>query len=95
MMEASRRMADAASTSASGLHGTVDRVASGAHEAVDKVAGAASAAARAMEERGGQWKAVQDRYLDQVRQNVRDNPLAALGIAVVAGVVLSHLLGRR
>jgi ElaB/YqjD/DUF883 family membrane-anchored ribosome-binding protein len=90
-MEAGRRMAESAGSFGS----TVDRVATGAHEAVDKVAGAANAAAKVMEEKGGQLKAVQDRYLDQCRQSVRDNPLAAIGIALAAGLVISHLLSRR
>ena len=89
--QASRRVAE----TAGGFGSTVDRVASGAHDAVDKVAGAASAAAKVMEEKGGQFKEVQDRYLDQARQSVRDNPLAAIGIAIAAGVVISHLLSRR
>lgn len=90
-MEAGRRMAESAGSFGS----TVDRVATGAHEAVDKVAGAANAAAKVMEEKSGEFKVVQERYLDQARQSVRDNPLAAIGIALAAGVVISHLLSRR
>ena len=79
----------------SGLAPVVERVAAGAHDAVDKAADAASAAARMVEKKGGALKAVQQRYLDSCRDQVRDNPLAALGVAVTAGFLISLLLTRR
>jgi ElaB/YqjD/DUF883 family membrane-anchored ribosome-binding protein len=90
-MEAQRKVSE----TAAGFDRTVDRVAAGAHDTVDKVAGAAAAAARMMEEKGGQYKEVQDRYLMQARDSVRENPWAAIGIAVAAGFLLNHLLTRR
>lgn len=92
-MEASRKLSETAT--AAGFGSTVDRVAAGAHDTVDRVAGAASAAARAMEEKGVQLKDMQSRYLDQARISIRENPMAALGIAVAAGFLLNHLLNRR
>ncbi len=79
----------------SGLAPVVERVAAGAHDAVDKAANAATAAAKLVEKRGEQLKAVQARYLDGCREQVRDNPLAAIGIAVAAGFLISLLLNRR
>jgi ElaB/YqjD/DUF883 family membrane-anchored ribosome-binding protein len=90
-MEASRKVSE----TAAGFGSTVDRVAAGAHDTVDKVANAASAAAKMMEERGGQFKDVQERYVEQARDTVRENPWAAIGIAVAAGFLLNHLLTRR
>jgi ElaB/YqjD/DUF883 family membrane-anchored ribosome-binding protein len=73
----------------------VERVAAGAHEAVDKAASAANAAAKAVEQKGEQLKDLQARYLDGCREQVRGHPLAALGVAVAAGFLLSLLLTRR
>jgi len=70
----------------------VDRIASGAHQAVDKIAGAAGQAAETLSVKGGQLKNAQAQALAQARIYVRDNPLAALGIAVAAGYLLSRLL---
>ena len=92
-MEATRKSNH--SEAISGLAPVVERVAAGAHDAVDRAAGAASAAAKMVEKKGGALKAVQQRYLDSCRDHVRDNPLAALGVAVTAGVLISLLLNRR
>jgi ElaB/YqjD/DUF883 family membrane-anchored ribosome-binding protein len=78
-----------------GLAPVVERVAAGAHEAVDKAASAATAAAKLVEQKGEQLKAVQARYLDGAREQVRENPLAALGVALAAGFLISLLLNRR
>ena len=73
----------------------VDRIASGAHQAVDKIASAAGQAAETLGVKGGQLKNAQAQAMKQARIYVRDNPLAALGIAVAAGYVLSRLLSVR
>jgi ElaB/YqjD/DUF883 family membrane-anchored ribosome-binding protein len=92
-MEATRK--SNSDTVAAGIAPVVDRVAQSAHEAVDKAASAANAAAKALEKRGSQFKDLQATYLDGCRDQVRDHPIAALGIAVAAGFVLSILLTRR
>ena len=69
----------------------VDRIASGAHQAVDKIAGVTGQAAETLGVRGEQLKNAQA----QARIYVRDNPLAALGIALAAGYLLSRLLSSR
>jgi ElaB/YqjD/DUF883 family membrane-anchored ribosome-binding protein len=73
----------------------VDRVASAAHQAVDRIAGAAGQAAESLGVKGEQLKSIQVRALDQCRGYVQANPLAALGIAAVAGYLLSRLLSAR
>ena len=83
------------SDAAVSLAPVVERVAAGAHDAVDKAAGAAAAAARMVEKKGEVLKAAQERYLEGCRERVRENPLAALGIALAAGIALSFLLSRR
>jgi len=73
----------------------VDRIASGAHQAVDKIAGAAGQAAETLSVKGGQLKNAQAQAMEQARIYVRGHPLAALGIAVAAGYLLSRLLRLR
>ena len=92
-MEATRKSNN--SDAVAGIAPVVDRVAAGAHEAVDKAAHAATAAARALDKKGAQLKDLQGRYLDDCRAQVRDHPLAALGVALAAGFLLSILITRR
>ena len=89
-MEATRK-----SNSDTVIAPVVDRVAAGAHEYVDKAASAANAAAKALEKKSGQLKDLQATYLDGCRDQVRDHPIAAIGIAVAAGFLISLLLTPR
>lgn len=73
----------------------VDRVTTGAHQAVDKIASAAGQAAETLGEKGEQLKNAQAQAMAQARTYVRDNPMAALGMAVAAGYILSRLLRSR
>ena len=73
----------------------VDRLASGAHQAVDKVADVANQAAESLGVKAGQLKEAQARLMEDVGGYVRANPLTSLGIAVVAGFLLSRLLSSR
>jgi ElaB/YqjD/DUF883 family membrane-anchored ribosome-binding protein len=82
-------------TVADAADSVVLRMASGAHEAVEKMAGVAAQAAEAVDEKGGQLRELQVEWLDKSRAYVRDNPVKALGIAVVGGFLLSRLLSSR
>jgi len=73
----------------------VDRLTSGAHHAVDKIAGAASHAIETLGVKGEQLTDAQARLTEAARDYVRENPLAAVGIAVATGFVLSRLLHSR
>jgi len=73
----------------------VDRLASGTREAVDIMADVAAQAAETLDEKGEQLKELQVRGLDNSRTYIRDNPVKALGIAVVGGFLLSRLLSSR
>jgi ElaB/YqjD/DUF883 family membrane-anchored ribosome-binding protein len=83
------------SSSTNGLGPAVDKVAAGVHDAVDAVAEAATAAAKAVDKKGEQLKAVQRRYVDECRERVRDNPLQSLGVALAVGFLISKLLRLR
>jgi ElaB/YqjD/DUF883 family membrane-anchored ribosome-binding protein len=74
---------------------TVDRLSSGAHQAVEKIAMAASDAAESLGAKADQLNDVQTRMTEQCRGYVHDNPLAAVGIALATGFVLSRLLRSR
>jgi len=73
----------------------VDRMASGAHGAIDRAAGLAAQASEAVDANGEELRALLAEWLDRSRVYVRDNPVKALGIAVVGGFFLSRLLSSR
>ena len=95
-MEATTRKSPSNSDSiAAGLAPVVERVAAGAHEAVDKAANAANAAAKTLGQKSEAITALQARYLDGCREQVKANPLVAVGAALAAGFLVSLLLSRR
>lgn len=66
---------------------TVQRVAQKAHEAVDRMEQAIGSSS----ERVMDW---QQEYGDMAREQVRSNPLAAVGVAFLTGIVFSKLFMR-
>ncbi|MEO8223996.1 MAG: hypothetical protein ABI661_04270 [Gammaproteobacteria bacterium] len=73
---------------------TIDRVAAMAHQAVDTAAGAAAPTADWLAAKGEDLKAAQQKLLDDTCSYVAANPLKSVGIAVVAGFVLSRIILR-
>jgi ElaB/YqjD/DUF883 family membrane-anchored ribosome-binding protein len=84
---------------------TTDRFAAKAHETVDTIAERAQSAERevrdAAERTAEQARQLRDEYADSAEQGLRraasyveSNPLAFVGIAFVAGVLLSTMLRR-
>ena len=69
----------------------VDRIASGAHHAVDGVAHAANHASETLSAKSRQITEAQTHIVDAMR----DHPVAALGIAVAAGFLISSVLRSR
>lgn len=67
--------------------GRVQRMANAAHEGVDKIAQTLGSS----HERVMGW---QQEYGDMAREQVRDNPLAAIGVAFAVGIVFSKLFMR-
>jgi ElaB/YqjD/DUF883 family membrane-anchored ribosome-binding protein len=72
-------------------HAGIDRVSSGAHDTVDRVASAASSAADRIGAQSDQWLEAKERWVETTRGYVREHPLAALGVALAAGFLLSRL----
>jgi ElaB/YqjD/DUF883 family membrane-anchored ribosome-binding protein len=81
-----------ASNVADNATATVDKIASGAHQAVDRIASAATSAASQLGVKGDQVMEAKDRMMDSVSEYVRAKPLAALGIALAAGFVISKII---
>ena len=92
---ASVRAADTVHKVADAAGSTVDRMASSAHAAVDKTADMAAQAAETLGVKGDQLKELQEQWLEKSSAYIRDNPVKALGIAVVGGFLLSRLLSAR
>jgi hypothetical protein len=70
----------------------VERLAQGAHQAVDRFAGTAGQIADTLAVNGAQLKGMSARVGDSCRAQVRDHPLATLGLAVAAGFALNWLM---
>ena len=83
---------DAVRNAADKAHPAVDQVAAKAHQAADAIAGKASQAADSFDQRHEQFTDAQERLMESVREYVHEKPMAALGIAVGAGFVLSWLM---
>jgi len=94
-MEATRKNGHSGKDAALNFAPVVERVAAGAHDAVDKAAGAATKAAKLIGKKGDLLLAAPEQYLESCRERVRENPLAAMGVALAAGIALSFLLSRR
>ena len=72
----------------------IDRVAAMAHQAVDSAAGAAAPTADWLAAQGESLKAAQKKLVDDTCSYVAANPLKSVGIAVLAGFVLSRIIVR-
>jgi len=53
-----------------------------------------SAAGATLKSRASDLSELEEQWLERTRDYVRENPLTSLGIAVLAGVVLSRLSSR-
>lgn len=73
----------------------VDRMTSGAHDVIDQVSGAATHAAKTLGVTGKKLQRVEKRLASNARGYVREHPVAALGVALAAGYVVSRLLSSR
>lgn len=70
----------------------IERVSEGAHRVVDQAANRASAIADRFDEKADELLEMKEDWLEAGRGYVRDHPVAALGIAVAAGYLLSAIM---
>jgi ElaB/YqjD/DUF883 family membrane-anchored ribosome-binding protein len=70
-----------------GLHEdeTVRRLAESTHASIDRIAAA-------LESRTDALLTAKDAWLDSARETVREHPLAAVGVAALAGILIARLL---
>jgi ElaB/YqjD/DUF883 family membrane-anchored ribosome-binding protein len=73
-------------------HDTVDRLADKAGPAIERMKSSMSGMSDSMHARGEHLAEMQEQWMESCRTTVREHPLAAIGIAVVAGMVLSKML---
>ena len=73
----------------------VDRLLTSAHQAVDRLSGMAAVAADTVSEKSIQIKDAHAKLMANGRNQVREKPAVAIGIAVVAGIILGRLLRSR
>ena len=85
-------MASAADEAAQKAKPAIDRVAAMAHQAVDKAAGAVAPTADWLAEQGKDLTAKQEKLVADTSKYVSANPLKAIGIAVVAGFLVSRII---
>jgi ElaB/YqjD/DUF883 family membrane-anchored ribosome-binding protein len=71
---------------------TIERVAAMAHQAVDKAADAAAPTADWLTDRSEALQARHRKLVADASGYVSDNPLKAVGIALVAGFLLSRII---
>jgi ElaB/YqjD/DUF883 family membrane-anchored ribosome-binding protein len=76
---------------AQSAHQAVDRIASKAGPAIDRVRTGASSAADTMHAQMDEFSALQEEWTESMRDQVRAHPLAVVGLAVLAGVLIGRL----
>jgi len=69
----------------------VDRIASNAHVAIETVSGVAATAVDTLGTKGEQLTNAQAKLMEAVREYTRQQPIAALAMAVTAGWILGRL----
>ncbi|HSW25190.1 MAG TPA: hypothetical protein VLJ62_20685 [Burkholderiaceae bacterium] len=96
------RLDDAVHTGARAADDLIGRIARSAHEAIDHLANTAAPHVNRLQERvsgvgdslhagAEQAREVTDEWAETVRCTVRENPLAAVGLALAVGVLIARL----
>jgi len=73
----------------------VDRLSQTAHQGVDRAAQAASSVADRVSEKYEELYAMQEDWVEAGREYVKEHPVAAIGMALAAGYLLSMLMRSR
>jgi ElaB/YqjD/DUF883 family membrane-anchored ribosome-binding protein len=85
-------IAGAASEASRNVKPAIDHVAEMAHRAVDKAAGAAAPTADWLADQGDSLNAAQKKLISDTCNYVSANPLQSVGIALVAGILISRMM---
>ena len=84
-------VADAAESAIRKTKPAIDKVASMAHRAVDKAAASATPAAGWINEKTEKLDATQKKFVNDTCAYISANPLTAIGLGVLAGMLLSRM----
>lgn len=74
-----------------GAHASIDRFAETAAPQIDRLERGMSGAADSLHGSADHWREVGDEWTESVRTSVREHPLAAVGIALAAGMLIARL----
>lgn len=74
---------------------SLDRMSETAHSAVDRATETAEQIAQRFGEKSDELLAMKDDYIESTRAYVRENPFAALGIALAAGYLFAKITSWR
>jgi ElaB/YqjD/DUF883 family membrane-anchored ribosome-binding protein len=85
-------LAEAADGAARKARPVIDQVAAKAHDVVDKAAATAAPAADWLGEKGESLNAAQKKLIDDTAAYISANPLMSVGVAVLAGFVISRMI---
>ena len=83
-----QKMVDRVAQSA---HQAVDRLAAAATPALERLSGQAGSARESLSAKADQFGQMQEEWMTQARTYVRDNPLQAVAIGLVAGWIIGRL----
>jgi len=73
----------------------LSRLSDTAHQTMGRVSQAASQAASRLSDKGLELYDMQSEYVETARTYVRQHPIAAIGIAIAIGLLISRLTSRR
>lgn len=85
-------IADAADGAARRVKPAIEQVAAVAHQVVDKAAASAAPAVDWIGEQSESLKATQKKLVTDTSSYIAANPLMSVGVALVAGILLSRLI---
>lgn len=91
---ATRKTRDTAAAIGEHAHTGIDRLGAGAHRTLDRVESTAADVADQFDAKRDEWSEAAGEWVDATRGYVREHPVAALGIALAAGYLLSRLTAR-
>jgi len=93
-------MAETASDTAARADDLIGRIAQTAHETIDRLAESAAPhvnrlqenlSGDALHQRADEMREIGDEWVESLRCTVRENPLAAVGVAVAVGLLVARL----
>lgn len=77
-----------------GAHDTIDRLAETAAPHVQRLQNGVNDVSETVHARGEQLRETGDEWAESLRNTVRENPLAALAVALAAGMLVARLTRR-